>query len=206
LWLIPRAGHAQEPALSHGVEYTAQLRAFFRSSFSLPPDPRGSFGSSLITRIRGETLEQTVEDSPVRAPVGGAASGDEFQLEALALGPSGYPREELDPLSDLYRRGKYRDAFRLLVRAVNERDFSGLDAALEGYLELPRELPFDFLAAMYCLLVAKAGLGRVRGWPPADHKITARSLARFRVLWEAHPALPGRDVTDSPLAWVDGAK
>ncbi len=34
LWLIPRVGHAQEPALAVATEYTAQLRRFFREAMA----------------------------------------------------------------------------------------------------------------------------------------------------------------------------
>jgi uncharacterized protein len=198
LWLVPGAGHAQEPALSHGAEYSAQLRAFFG-----PSQAGGSSGARLISRLRGEVLEQSVEDAKERRRSAGARADQELEIETSTLGGDGFPRPGLDPVSDLYRGGGYRELFRRMVRSVNGMDFAGLDAALGDYLELRRELPFDLLAAMYCLRIAQAGLGRAPGWPRADREMIARSLERFRALWEAHPALPGRDVPDSPLAWAE---
>ena len=207
LWLVPGAGHAQEPALSHGAEYAAQLRAFFRSSFSTAPEAGGPSGPVLISRLGEETLEQrVVEPTADGRQSTGRSADQELEIEALTLGPDGFPRPELDPVSERYRCGGYRELFRRMVRAVNAMDFAGLDAALGDHLELRREMPFDLLAAMYCVRIAQAGLGLAPGWPRADEKIVARSLERFSALWEAHPALPGREAADSPLVWVDGAR
>lgn len=217
LWLIPGAGHAQEPALSHGVEYSQQLREFFGSSLSpAPPSQRGSgpAGSPpggararLVTVLSGDSLEQSLIPAGVRAPeTAGARAGNLLtEIEVRTLAGDGFPRQELDPLSARYR-ACYRDPYRRMVRAVNSMDLKGLDSALGEYLALPRELPFDLLAASYCLRIAVAGIRGVPGWPRCGHDLVSRSLTRFRDLWDPHPGLPGRDCPESPLNWVERAR
>jgi pimeloyl-ACP methyl ester carboxylesterase len=212
LWLIPEAGHAQEPALSHGAEYTAQLEAFLADSFASGQgsDPRPPVRGRLLTCIRGDSLEQRVlaDGAGAPEPEAGEArrAAQVHELEVYTLASDGFPPAELDPLSHRYRQGGYRVAFRALVEAVNSRDFESLDRALGDYVELPRALPFDFLAATYCIRLVEASLAGLKGWPRPAKELGRRNLERFELLWSAHPELPGKERSASPLAWSECAR
>jgi hypothetical protein len=112
------------------------------------------------------------------------------------------PAKVDDPVARLYVSGGYRPLFREMVQAVNCRDLSRLDAALEKHLELERAYPFDFLAALEAVRAAQAAMGRLPSWPARDVAVARRSLERLCILWAAHPVLPGEDVVDSPAAWA----
>ena len=197
LWLIPGAGHAQEPALSHGAEYVAQMGSFLARCFGQPGaeiDAR----RILVTQLAGGELVQGFVDAsdPPTEETG------LWTLPVATLSPDGWPEESADPLSHGYRYAGYRSAFRALVEAVNGRDFARLDRELEAYMALPRRMPFDLLASTYCLRVGLAHRKLVPGWPVGSENRARRALERFRDLWGAHPHWRDFDHSPSPLRWV----
>jgi hypothetical protein len=233
LWLIPGAGHAQEPVMSHREEYAAQLAGFLDQAMAgqAAPAPALRVGNAELPGNR-RALEFTLAGEEARSQAGAAsvlvtALGDgtlwqgilrrggtirvelpgpvelTVALEVKSLGGDGFPRADDDPPSSLYRSAGYREAFRRLVRAINRRDLPALDAGLDDCLALPRVYPFDFFAATYCLRAALAGRGLVPGWPVPERGIIRRSLERFAALWKAHAFLPGAEAPSSPLGWVE---
>jgi len=197
LWLIPGAGHAQEPALSHATEYIAQLRRFLDADGGVAASPGRAPRATrfLESEIAGDELRQSIASRAAEPPA--------WSLEVETLARDGFPERQLDERSARYRDGGYRDAFRRLVGAINQRDLAALDVALAAYCDLPRALPFDRLASMYALRVALAARGEVPGWPVPDRATGRRALARFALLFSAHEELALIDRTRSPLAWVE---
>lgn len=130
------------------------------------------------------------------AAFAGAFRGGE---ESMFVPPGELPA---DRTAARYREGGYAQAFRRMAVAVNSRNLTALDAALEAHLALEREHPFDFLAALYAVRAAQAALGQVPSWPAHDPASARRSCERFNVFWATHPGLPGADMPASPAAWV----
>jgi pimeloyl-ACP methyl ester carboxylesterase len=216
LWLIPGAGHAQEPVLCAHREYPCQLENFFAEAFALagaggnggatvfpgrsPPLPRPASGparpaAALWTVASGTRLRQSIVGAGKQAVI---AAGDSLDVSwPLDLHAPGE-----DPVAARFRKGGYQELFRRLARAVNERDAAALDAGLDAHLSLAREYPFDFLAAGYALRAARAALGLAPGWRLQDRGLARRSLERFLLLWRAHPFLPQEDAAASPAAWA----
>jgi len=226
LWLIPSAGHAQEPALTHAEAYRAQLGAFLDQVFcgTMPPEPVIEASEVLGERtVDGKTffryrLELQGESGKSESPVlvsalgGGAlrqfrareAKPAEIELPgrlekvtALAL----HGGDE-DARSRSYIEGGYRRLFRRLVRCANACNLPELDGVLGEYMKLERCYPFDFLASAYCLRAAQVGLGLIRGWRAHDDAVARRNLQRFRELSASMPQVPGEDVAESPAAWA----
>lgn len=230
LWIVPRAGHAQEPILSHRAEYAAQLARFFERAFDDQPreEPVFAFveqgtraggaagrlelelsapGAALVTATGGGTLWQGIARVGRKLVVELPGPIEVWwAIEASTLEDEGFPRTATDPRSREYREGGYRAVFRRLVAAVNRLRLDDLDLALEAYLRLERAAPYDVLASTYALRAAVAARGAAPGWrPPAQHgeAIARRSLERFLELWEAHPAAaPGAGRAGSPAAWA----
>ncbi len=228
LWLIAGAGHAQEPAMSHRAEYIFQLRDFILSCPHHVEDVRAVADDapqtadeegSASARRESRALRTTVEDRRLvqaitrttrssSAPSSTAAGDGSASVRRLpdlrchTLGDDAEPDERLDPVARAYRDGGYRDAFRRLVAAVNQMDFTALEEGLDAFLALERKLPFDFMAAVYCLRAAVAGEDGIPGWPRVDPEQTRRCLRRFLSLWHAHEELPGENVKASPAAWA----
>ncbi len=225
LWLIPGTGHAQEPVMSHRLEYVVQLSAFLGSAFEdageVGPDVRVRRGEafsggatfhvepppgrdrSLVTVAGPSKLWQRVVDGAgsVRVEIPGPYSVASA-LSSSTLEVDGWPRRDLDPLSSVYREEGYQSVFRRLVRAVNAMDIAALDAGLADYLLLERRFPFDFFAAAYCLRVALVARHGQPGWPAVPQSTAKRSLERFLTLWQAHDCLPDESVRASPAAWA----
>ncbi len=226
LWLIPETGHAQEPALARGFEYTAQLGDFLDGAFTGTPLDTPAVRVSCVpahdlsiggVRARLEVDPSTATSQP-RGPVLVSAVAGGILRQVLLDGSEDvvleFPgpvesvftlrvlRPELDPTADRYVTGGYQTVFRAMVEAVNARDLGTLDAALEAHMRLGRADLFDFFAALYCLRAAQAALGGVPGWPRQDPVFARRNLERFLVLWTSNPALPGEDVAESPARWV----
>jgi pimeloyl-ACP methyl ester carboxylesterase len=226
IWLVPETGHAQEPALACGLEYTAQLTDFLDCAFSGTPPcipaVRVSYVDAHHPRTGGVRaclgLDSTAGTSRSRGPVLLSAVGGGILRQALLDGPEDavleFPgpieniftlrvlRTERDARADCYVRGGYQTVFRAMVEAVNGRDLGRLDAALEAHMRLERANLFDFFAALYCLRGVQAALGGVPSWPGRNPDFARRNLERFLVLWRSNPVLPGEDVEESPARWV----
>ena len=226
IWLVPETGHAQEPALARGLEYTAQLEDFLDCAFTgtppFTPTVRVSDVHADHPRMGGVRarlgLDSSVATSRPRGPVLLSAVGGGILRQVLLEGSEEavleFPgpiesvftlrllRTELDARADWYASGGYQTVFRAMVEAVNARDLGSLDAALEAHMRLGRADLCDFFAALYCLRGAQAALGGVPSWPGRDLVFARRNLERFLVLWISNPALPGEDVARSPARWV----
>jgi len=205
LWIVPGAGHAQEPALSHGAEYAVQIASFLADAFdsgSIRVAGARRVPSRLVTTATGGTLAQRVVADPAET-VEPPAADLCTELEVHTLASDGFPRSDDDELSSAYRGGGYRDAFRRLVQAAGAMDYGALDREISSYLELPRRMPFDLLVSTYCLRTAMAARGLVPGWPRPRAEVAGRAAQRFRELWHAHPErLPCADPS-SPLRWIE---
>jgi pimeloyl-ACP methyl ester carboxylesterase len=229
LWLIPSAGHAQEPVLTHGEAYTAQLGAFLDQAFS------GTMPAERVIEAREVPGERTVDGKTffryrLEIPAGSGKSESPGLVSALGGGAlrqfsirGAKPAEielpgrlesvtvlalhggDEDERSRLYIEGGYHRLFRRLVRYANECNLSELDSALGEYMKLERGYPFDFLASAYCLRAAQAGLGLARGWGARDDTVARRSLERFGELTASMQQVPGEDVAGSPAAWAKTA-
>ncbi len=226
LWLLPETGHAQEPALAHGLEYSAQLEDFLDCAFAgtplVTPVVRVSGVPAHDLSIGGVRARLEVDPSAAtsqpRGPVLVSAVAGGILRQVLLEGSEEvvveFPgpvesvftlrvlRPELDPTADRYVTGGYQTVFRAMVEAVNGRDLGSLDAALEVHMRLGRADLFDFFAALYCLRAGQAALGGVPGWPRGDPVFARRNLERFLVLWTSNPTLAGEDVAQSPARWV----
>jgi pimeloyl-ACP methyl ester carboxylesterase len=225
IWLVPRTGHAQEPALARGLEYTAQLGAFLDCAFTgtplLTPAVRVSetpahqsmggvrarlgldlsaatsrrLGPVLVSAVGGGVVRQVLLDGSEEAVL-------ELPGPVENILPLRVVGTELDAIGDSYVREGYQAVFRTMVEAANTRDLWRLDAALEAHMKLRRADPFDFFAALYCLRAAQAALGGVPSWPGRNLVSARRNLERFLVLWTTNPGLPGEHVAKSPARWV----
>jgi pimeloyl-ACP methyl ester carboxylesterase len=226
LWLVPGIGHAQEPALAFGLEYSAQLEDFLGCAFAGTPPLTPAVRVAALPAPHPATgcvrvrlgLDSTAAASGPRGPVLLSAVGGgvlrQVQLEGLEEAVLEFPepiesvftlrvlRTEPDVGAERYVSGGYQTVFRAMVQAANGRDLVSLDAALEAHMRLGRAHPFDFLAALYCLRGAQAALGALPSWPARDRVLARRYLERFLVLWMSNPALPGEDVAESPARWV----
>ncbi len=226
IWLVPGTGHAQEPALACGLEYTAQLEDFLDCAFTRTPPftpavsvsdvhahhPRtggvraclGLVSSAATSRSRGPVLLSVVGGGILRQVLleGSEETVLEFPGPIERVFTLRLLRTEMDARADWYVRGGYQTVFRAMVEAVNGRDLGSLDAALEAHMRLGRADLFDFFAALYCLRGAQAALGGVPSWPGRNLDFARRNLERFLVLWTSNPALPGEHVAESPARWV----
>ncbi|MGE5851211.1 MAG: alpha/beta hydrolase [Candidatus Methylomirabilota bacterium] len=226
LWLVPETGHPQEPALARGLEYTAQLGDFLDCAISGTPldtpvvrvsdvPARHPAMGGVHVRLGVDTSAATSQpQGPVLASVMGGGILRQVLLDGSEDTVLEFPgpiqsvftlrvlRPETDPTADGYMGGGYQTVFRAMVEAVNTRDLTSLDVALEAHMRLGRCGLFDFFAALYCLRAAQAALGGVPGWPRRDHVFARRNLQRFLVLWDSNPALPGAHVAESPARWV----
>jgi len=203
LWLIPHAGHAQEPAMSHRAEYVTQLDRFFARAFSAEAgdDVAGfSVRRELVTEIVGSTIRQRVVNSNDSTHASATYRIPVATLAEDGFPETGFPEAVHDDRSRAYREDGYRELFRRLVRCVNARDFDGLDRGLEEYLRLPRAMPFDFLASMYAFRIAQASRGDLRGWPTPSEVMAQRAVSCFETLWDAHDELRANDSPESPRA------
>jgi hypothetical protein len=226
IWLVPETGHAQEPALACGLEYTAQLEDFLDGAFAGTPPSGPAVRISYVPAHhprRGGVwarfgLDASAATSRPRGPVLLSAVGGGILRQVLLKGSEEavleFPgpiehiftlrllRTERDARADSYLSGGYQTVFRAMVDAVNGRDLGGLDAALEAHMRLDRADLFDFFAALYCLRGAQVALGGVPSWPGSNLDVARRNLELFLVLWASNPALPGEHVAESPARWV----
>jgi pimeloyl-ACP methyl ester carboxylesterase len=200
LWLIPHAGHAQEPALSHRQEYVAQLGKFFASAFE---GDVVNFDRCLDVAIDGDELRLGVRSMDAESSERNGRAELSVSIGVECMADDGFPARDADERSATYRDAGYRELFRRLVRAVNQMDLDDLDRGLADYLELPRALPFDLLASMYAFRVAAAARGLVPGWPSPSPDVARRAFERFATLWGAHGELLDIDRSESPLAWIE---
>jgi hypothetical protein len=226
IWLVPGTGHAQEPALACGLEYTAQLGDFLDCAFTGTPPFTPAVRVSDVHADQPRTggvrarfgLDSTAATSRPCGPVLLSAVGEGILRQVLLEGSDEavleFPgpiesvltlrvlRTELDARADRYVKAGYQTVFRAMVEAVNGRDLGSLDAALEAHMRLGRADLFDFFAALYCLRGAQAALGGVPSWPGRNPDLARRNLERFLVLWTSNPSHPGEDVAESPARWV----
>jgi hypothetical protein len=204
LWLIPQAGHAQEPVLSHDGEYALQLGDFFRRVLSDDADSAaapcpltwtvrmqtapgavlcvrnpGPACLALTTVVGGRCVEIGVHWVCHQIEVPVLPWTPRSQVNCLRLfdatGAGADARVRLTARGRCYR-ADFQDLIRRLSRCLHEGRLKELATLLPDMpLERP-EAPFDFFLAIYCVQIMQ----RTRYKFP---HIARAAAARFVSYW-----------------------
>jgi pimeloyl-ACP methyl ester carboxylesterase len=203
LWLMPEAGHSQEPVLSHDGEYALQLGDFFHHVLSEPvPAPAGP--TSLTWTIKAQSAETAVLRLQNPGPpclalttvvsertaavyarwvhhdvdVPGVSWTKTSQASCLRLfdvtGAGDDARAHVTERGRCYR-ADFQPLIRRLSRCLHEGRLKDLAAILQDMPPERPAAPFDFFLGIYCVLIMQ----RTRYKFPQMARVAAEYFVRY---------------------------
>ena len=219
LWLIPEAGHPQEPVLSHDGEYALQVGDFFHRA--LGGHAHRSMAHAPLTVTVNVQTDQTARlclQNPglpglALTTVVGAGAADvnaywvqhDVHMPPIpwretswasclrlfdVLGHGDDARAQVTPRGRCYRMN-FQPLIRRLSQCLHEGRLKGLPTLLcEMPTERP-EAPFDFFLGLYCVLIMQ----RARYKLPQTARLAAERFLRY---WHYGLQEP---VDDRPSLW-----
>jgi hypothetical protein len=173
LWLLPEAGHAQEPALMADEEYAAQLAEFFAGRADSPPE-RGAVLEALDggTKLELGRRWRVGREPPVET----GTAGPRWTLRIHRALPDGRGGWEASPSArSRVFRGGVGAKLQALTRHLHRLDAGPALDELEALAAIQPPFPFNHIARLHAARLEQLAARRQR-------KIAARAARIFEAL------------------------